>query len=184
MREEKLVLYFGKLRNVETIDGKERLVRFYPRDLACGHRLSFGELQGVYSPDEGTEEPAGSTPLVAMGRLLAQVALDPRTTQTFPELLSLVRFYTGAGSDTISEIRKAGLTELSRHSSISRDSLYSDKAYGAQFGIASKEPEQMIGHDLSEMTTARSLITAAYRPPGQPLDPHTKWPSYHWIQSH
>lgn len=178
MREKKLILYFGNSRNVEVIDGTERLVRFYPRDLVGGHRLSFSELQGVYSPDHGTTREQGdSKPLVAMGRLIAQAALDPRTSHTFPELLSQVAFYTGAGSDTISVIRKSGLMELERSSSISRDALYSDAAYGAQFSIASTELEQKICHDLSDMT-ARSLIAAAYRPPGQPVFPLTVWPSY------
>ncbi|MEI7912796.1 MAG: hypothetical protein WCK77_24480 [Verrucomicrobiota bacterium] len=180
MRGKKLVLYFGNSRNVEVIDGKERLVRFYPGDLVDGHRLSFGELQGVYAPDEGAETLAASTPLVAMGRLLAQAALDPRTIQTLPELLSRVASYTGAGSGTISSIKKAGLMELARLSGVSRDSLYSDAAYKAQFSIGSTELEQKICHELSDMT-ARRLIAAAYSPPGQPYHPLTVWPSYHRI---
>ncbi len=43
MRGKKLVLYFGNSRNVEVIDGNERLVRFYPGDLVGGHRLSVGD---------------------------------------------------------------------------------------------------------------------------------------------
>jgi len=180
MKEKMLALYFGNSRNVEVIDGNARLVRFYPQDLIAGHRLSFGELLGVSALDQATEKPPGTNPLVAMGRLLAQAALDPRTRQTFPELLSHVAFYTGAGSDTIGDIRKAGLMELARHSSISRGALYSDAAYKAQFGIGSEQPGQKICHDLSDMTAHR-LIAAAYCPPEQPFDPLIEWPSYYRI---
>jgi hypothetical protein len=178
MRADKLVLYFGNERNVEMIDGKERLVWFYPEDLVRGHRKCFSELQGVYTSGEDTQVAALSGSLVAQGRQLAQVADDPRTAPTFPELLALVRYYTGASSATIKAIRDAGVAELSRRSGVSRDALFSDAAYEAQFGIASEEPELMIRHEFADIVDHR-LITAAYRPPEQPFFPHTVLPTYH-----
>lgn len=177
MKGGKLLHYIDNERNIEVIDGQERLVRFYPQDLVRGHRTSFSELLGVYSPGKGTETPGKTKPLAALGRLLAQVANDPRTTQTCPELMALVEFYSGASSTTVGKLRKAGNDELSRVSTLSPDELFSDVAYDSQFGIASTDAEHKIRHDYHETVVGRLLLDA-YRPLGQPFFPHVEWPSH------
>jgi hypothetical protein len=179
MKEEKLVLYFGSGHNVELIEGKERLTGFYPQDLIRGHRDSFSEMEGVYSFDDGSEEIDKGKPLAATGRFLASMALDSRTTQTLPELMAIIKFYTGADSDseTFRKIRKAAVAELSRHSSLSRDVLLSDSAYSAQHGIASEEIENKVGHETTDIF-ANPSIYSAYSPPDQPFNPLILWPGY------
>ena len=46
MKEEKLVKYLGDERAIEEIDGKKRLVRFYPQDPFLALRQSFREMRG------------------------------------------------------------------------------------------------------------------------------------------
>ena len=157
------------------IDGKERLVWFFPQDLVRGHHTCFSELHGVFLP---AEQPKNEHPrLSALGRMIADVASDERAALTCPELLVLIKNYTGASSETIGKIRKAGLDELSRRSPMSSEELFSDAAYAAQFGIASEVAEQMVRHEFED-TVAHCLITETYRPPGQPFHPHTELPTY------
>jgi hypothetical protein len=176
MRKKKLVRYFGNARNVEVIDGALRLCRFYPQDLIVGYRKSFSEFQGLFTcPSTTTSAPEDKIkPVEALGRMLAKVALGPRTTLTLPELLSSLEFYTGAA---IGEIRKAALAELSRRSSISLDDLFSDAAYRAEPGVYSEKREEKIRHDLDDLFAGR-LITTAYQPPGLPFLPVTQFPRY------
>jgi hypothetical protein len=175
MKGAKLVHYFGNGDNVEVIDGKERLVWFFPQDLVRGHRTCFSELHGVFLP---AEQPKDEHPrLSALGRMIADVASDDRVTLTCLELLVLIKNYTDASTDTIGKIRKAGLDELSRRSPMSSEELFSDAAYAAQFGIASEVAEQMVRHEFED-TVAYRLITETYRPPGQSFQPHTELPSY------
>lgn len=180
VREPKLVQYFGSERNTESIDGKQRLVRFYPADLIQRHRACFGELQGVFLPNEDAEGVSeNSKPLSALGRLLAQVAYDPRTKHSFQELLTLLGSYTGAkpDSNTISRIRKAGLAELSRLSPLTRTHIFSNAAYEAMDGIASESREKLVRHMFDEMVPP-SLISNAYRPPGHMVAHSLGVPSY------
>lgn len=177
MRDEKLVRYLRTDQNVEVIDGKPRLVRFFPEDLVRGHRTCFSELLGVFSPSEEPQHPVSQGPLASMGRFLADVANDPRTTQTFPELLDIIKHYTGVSADTVGKIRKAGLAELSRLSPVSRRELFSDAAYDAQFGIACELPEEMVCHASNDILI-HPLIRVAYSPPGQPFHPHVELPRY------
>jgi hypothetical protein len=177
LKGDKLVDYIGNERNVEEIDGVMRLVRFYPQDLVSGHRTSFSELHGVYHSDDPLAELQSGDQLSPLGRLLARVALAPGTSQTFQELLAHIRSYTGAPPKTIGAIRQAGIAQLARLSTLSKDELYSDTAYRAQHSIASKELEQKVRHELQD-TIVHRLITDAYRPPDQPLQPLTEWPGY------
>ncbi len=109
--------------------------------------------------------------------MIADVASDDRVTLTYPELLVLIKNYTGASSDTIGKIRKAGLDELSRRSPMSSEELFSDAAYATQFGIASEVAEQMVRHDFKD-TVPHRLIAETYRPPDQPFHPQTELPTY------
>jgi len=186
MKGEKLVHYFGNERNVEVIDGTKRLCQFYPQDLIGGHRKSFSEIEGVCSSTGASEEADKIKPLAALGRLLAMAALgrllamaalDPRTPQTFPQLVAHLKFYTGASSGTTSAIRDAGLAELSRRSFISLDNLFSDEAYRTQPESYNEKLEKKICHELEDLHP-HPLITAAYQPPGQPFLPMTQWPGY------
>ena len=177
LKGKKLIQYLGNERNVEVIDGEERLVRFYPQDPVVGSRECFGAFEGVYASDEPLEALSPRAQLEPLGRLLALVALDPDTSQTFPELLAHLRFYTGASSDTIKGIRDAGLALLASRSSISKDDLFSDAAFHAQLGIASEGLEAKVCHEIED-TTVHRLIAAAYRPPDQPFQPLTQWPGY------
>lgn len=175
-RRLQLVHYFGNERNVEVIDGTERLCRFYPQDLIVGYRQSFSEFEGLFTgPSTTTSAPEDKIkPVEALGRMLAKVALDPRTTLTLPELLSNLAFYTKAD---IGEIRKAALAELSRRSSISLDTLFSDAAFRAQPGVYIEKLEEKIRHDLDNLF-AGQLITSTYQPPDLPFLPVTQFPRY------
>ena len=175
MKGKKLIHYFGNEHNVEKIDGKKRLVSFYPQYLIRGHRTCLSELQGVFHLDtpRKTEKPF----LSALGRFIAEVACDDRVEQSCPELFAIIKHYTGAKSDTICSMRKAGLAELSRLSSISSENLFSDAAYMEQPGIASEAVERRVCHSFDDVIDHR-LITNAYRPPGQPFHPHTEFPIY------
>lgn len=180
MKDEKLVLYYGNDRNVEVINGKPRLVRFYPEDLVRGHRTCFNEVQGVYNRGVMPQEAGHRQQLANIGRLIARVANDRRSThtQTFPKLLTLVRYYMGAPDDTVRKIRRAGLDELSCLSSISSDELLTDATYKEQLGFASERLEKLICHE-SDNIFVHPLVTAAYRPSGQPFHPHVQLPAYH-----
>lgn len=177
----KLVTYLGNERNVEVIDGKRRLVAFYPVDLFDGLRIAFGALQGVYSSDPTTTDGIPNGKLVSLGRLLTRVALDPRSPLTFVELVERLTFYTGAKSGTMGPIKRAGGEELSRLSTISKDDLFSDAAFQSQHHVASEELEAKVLHEIED-TFVHCLISKAYRPPDQPFQPMTRWPGY--IRAH
>ena len=174
LKGTKLVQYLGNERNVEIIDGEQRLVRFYPSDLVAGHRACFNGLKGVFCSGVPLEAVKPKQQHVPLGRLLARVALDPRTKQTFPELLKLLSFYSGASSKWI---REEGQALLSHHSSLSCEELFSDAAYLAQPGIGSEEREEKVRHDIDDAVVP-SLIYKAYRPPDLPFQPMTPWPGY------
>ena len=175
LKGKKLVQHLGNERNIEKIDGEDRLVRFYARDLVGEHRAIFSKLVGVYSSNEPLREVSPKSQLIPLGRLLARVALDPRTPKTFPELLAVISSYTGASSATIGQIRKAGMAALSSQSSISMDDLFSDAAYIRKFSISNEELETKVSHEID---CPHPLIYKAYRPPDQPYQPNTEWPSY------
>ncbi len=178
MSDEKLARYFGNDRNVDEIVGEKRLCRFFPQDIIGGHRMSFSEMKGVaYSPAERSKETVTMKPNQALGKLLAIEALDSGTSQTLPELLSHFKFYTGASTVTIGEIRKAALAELERRSSLSFDDLFSEAAYRAQPEITIPDLEQKVCRPLEDMHL-HPLITAAYRPPDPLFHPNTEGPRY------
>jgi hypothetical protein len=174
LKGAKLLQYLGNERNIDIIDGKQRLVRFYPRDLVAGHRACFNGMKGVFCSDVPLEAVKPNQQHVPLGRLLARVALDPRTKQTFPELLKQVSFYTGASSKSI---REAGQALLSHHNSISCEEFFSDSAYMAQPGIGSTKREGRVSHDIDD-AFVYPLIYEAYSPPDQPFQPMTPWPGY------
>lgn len=178
MKGEKLVQYLGNERNVELIDGELRLVRFYAQELVQGHRASFDELHGVFRSHESAE-PAkpGDDQLTPLGRLLAHVALDPRSPLKLQQLLDHIRHYTGASTETIGPIRTAGLKEISRLSSISKEELFSDAAYRARLSVRSKNLEDKVRHEIED-AFVHPLIYKAYQPPDQPFKPITRWPEY------
>lgn len=176
MRDKFLARYFGNERNVEKIDGNERLVRFWPQDLVGGHRRSFREMEGVYGcPSSRSEEIVSEKPNEGLGRMLAVVSLEPGTTQSLPELLTLIEFYTGASLSA--SMKNAARAELSRRSSLSFDDLFSEGAYRSQPGITIPDIEQKIRRELKD-THPHPLITAAYRPPDLPFRPLTQRPAY------
>ena len=109
LKGSKLVQHLGNERNVEEIAGVERLVRFYPQDLVNAHRASFRKLKGVFSTEEPLEAIKPQEQLPPLGRLLAKVALDQRSSLTLPRLLRHLKFYTGASSNTIGKIRNAAI---------------------------------------------------------------------------
>ena len=102
-----------------------------------------------------------------MGRLLARAANDPQVSQTLPELMALISLYTGAASDTntFSKTRKAAEAEISRRSSLSKDSLLDDEAYSSAFSIINSTLESNVTHDI-RLFDPDPLIAAAYQPPG------------------
>ena len=184
---KKLNHYLGNERNVEVIDEVPRLVRFLPQDLDRGLRGCLSAFEGVFEPAEPPLNVKSGDQLAPLGVLLARIALDPRTSQTFPELLEHIRFYEGAScvtkkarkklSDTICKIRNAGLADLSRRSFLSCAELFSDAAYMTQHGIVSVEQEEKVSHDFDDAVGHR-LICEAYRPSDQPFQPMTQWPRY------
>lgn len=178
MKGDKLPHYLGNERNIEIINGEKRLVRFYPQDLLLGQRMVFGELRGVFRSNEIPAASTTNSQRDSMARLLAKVVDDSRATLSLPQLLSLVRFYTGASSKTISPIRDAAEAALSHQSAIVSADLFADSAYDLQLGIASDELELNVLHDLEE-TLVDPLIHKAYCPPDQPFFPVTQFPSYH-----
>ena len=115
--------------------------------------------------------------LIPLGRLLVRVALDSRCTKTFPELLKHLRFYTGASSNTIREIREAGLDLLSHDSAVSKDDLFSDEAYQTQHHVPSEELEAMVSYAINDVFSDPQ-IERAYRPPGRRFHPIIESSSY------
>lgn len=177
MKKEKLIRYFGHGHNVEVVDGHEQLTSFFPAYLVSGHRAAITASHGVFSPVEPIGDIGSPKPKEALGRLLAQVAKDPRCGHTFHQLLADLKHYTGAGDATFSDIRKAGEAALSRMSSISSADLFSDKAYASMCGISSPDIEKLIDHSRLSLEIQR-VIAAAYCPPDQPLCPFENFPDY------
>lgn len=184
---KKLVHYLGNERNVEVIDEVPRLVRFLPQDLVGGLRGCLSEFEGVFAAEDALNKSGPREQHAPLGRLLARVALDSRTTQTLSELLDHTKFYAGAPcttkearkrlSATMGKIRKAGMAELSSRSSLSCDEFFSDAAFQAQHGIGSAEQEEKVSHEIED-TFVHRLIYEAYRPSDQPFQPRTEWPGY------
>lgn len=177
MKGNKLVLYFGNGDNVEVIDGKERLVWFFPQYLIRGHRVCLTELQGVFSSGEFTEVSGKSNPRAALAQMLAHLADDPRSPYTLPQLIATIKHYTGATDGTISAVRNFGMAELSRRSCFSSEDLFSDAAYASQVSIVSQKAEELVFHKHIDQDVLR-VITKRYRPEGQPFHPHIELPSY------
>ena len=177
LKSAKLVEYLGNERNVEEIDGKLRLVRFYPHEVIGGQRDCFNKMMGVYHSAAPLEAVGPKNQLIPLGRFLARTTLDPLTSMTLPELLARIKFCTGASSETISNIRKAGMAMLSHQSTLSKDDLFSDDAYQMQYSIRIEKRENMVRHDYMD-TIPSSLIFGAYTPPDHPDEPLTQWPSY------
>jgi hypothetical protein len=173
---KKLTEYFNNPRNIERIGGKERLVRFYPEDLVQGHRACFGKLSGVYAEKDDGNTMAKTTQLAALGILLARLVKSGHANHTFKELLAQMRYHTGASATTIRKIKVGGHAELAQLSSISRNDLFSDAAYGAALSIACEEEEGKVGHEFTD-TIPHPLIVAAYQPPDHFL-PHVEFPAY------
>ena len=177
-KADRLIKYLGSESNTALIDGVKRLVKFFPYDLVRAFRTVFGGLQGIYLSgpcEEGAKRPL---PLVALGRMLAQVAAgDQRSQFPFPALLNTIRHYTGASSETIRAIRKAGLARLSQNSTVTPEDLFSDHAFATQFGIASEELEDLICLPNYD-TDIHRLVSKAYSPPSQPFRPHIELPGY------
>lgn len=177
MKGKKLVHYFGNGHNIEVIDGKERLVWFFPEDLIRGHRVCFTELEGVFSSGEFTEVSGKSTPRAALAQVLAQVADDPRSPYTLPQLISTIKHYTGASGNTIGAVRSLGMAELSRRSCFSSHDLFSDAAYASQVSIVSERVEKLVLHEYIDPDVL-GVIAKRYRPEGQPFYPDIEIPSY------
>mgnify|MGYP001627853690 CR=1 FL=1 len=187
LKAEKLADYMGNERNLEVIEGVPRLVRFLPQDAVAALRGCLSAFEGVYESAERPLKVKSRDQLAPLGTLLARVALDPRSSLTFPELLEHIRFYEGGScvtkearkklSDTIRKIRDAGMAELSSRSSLSSDELFSDAAIRDQLGVARVELEKKVSHDLED-TFGHPLIYKSYRPAGQPFQPMAQWPGY------
>jgi hypothetical protein len=177
MKGKKLVRYFGNGHNIEVIDGKERLVWFFPEDLIRGHRACYTELEGVFSSGEFTEVSGKTTPRAALAQMLANVADDPRSRYKLPQLIATTRHYTGASGETISAVRSLGMAELSRRSCFSSADLFSDAAYASQVSIISRKAEGLVRHEHIDAEVLR-VIAKRYRPEGQPFHPHIELPSH------
>lgn len=163
---KKLVQNFSNERNVEEIDGVMRLVRFYPQDCVQAHRASFSNLRGVYHSNVPLETSTPKVQNAPLGRLLARVALDPRTSHKYQELRNHLQFYTGASSKTMGDIMTAGIEELSSLSSLMKEDIFSDAAYRSPSSIVSKMRELKVFHEIDD-TSLSPLICKEYRPPDQ-----------------
>ena len=173
LRGKKLLHYLGNDDTVEVVEGKERLVRFYPDPITQARRTAFEELENVWHSDEVLEL---SKQLGALGALIAQVASDPRCVHSFPELVRHLAFYSRVGSkrDTMRTIRSAGAGVMSLRSTLSFDSLFSDDA---QPSIAIPEIERKVSHRLEDIRRD-PLLEAAYLPPGYVSHRSNPFPSY------
>ena len=178
LRDQKLVHYLGNERNVEEIDGVSRLVKFYPLELVNGHRKCFGELRGVFQTDGPLGTLRQKDQLTPLGRLLARVVLDQRVSMTFPEILNNVRFYTGADTDTMKEIRNAGQEVITSQSTLSQLDLFSDLAYQRQPSVVSNALEAKVTHEMEDIFH-HPLIYAAYKPRDGRFTPIVQIPSYY-----
>ena len=163
---KKLLEYVGNDRNTEIIDGKERLVRFFPADLVGAIRTAFEGIEGVCHQELPAVSSDGKK-LVALARMLAQVASDPRCTFPFPKLVATLARYTGTtSSQAIRDIRGEGLAGFSRRSPLSFDEVFSGENFNRQFGIAVAETEHRVRHP-SRHIFSDAQIVGAYQPPDQ-----------------
>ncbi len=166
--------YCGNGRNVAMIDGKERLVWFWPQDLVKGHQECF-KLWGGYRLDRDTDRNGKYPTQEDLARILGKIEDDPAAAQTFRELLFLAKFDSGASSDTICKVGDAGLAELSLRSAPSLGDLFSDAGYETPTGVASEICEEKIQYVYDSLDTVPyPLISEAYRPPGQLFSPHVE----------
>lgn len=177
MKGKKLIELLGNERTVEEINGKPRLVRFYPLDVVSGDRAAFDILQGVFRSSGTLEALKPKDQPRPLHRLLARISLDPRTSLTFQQLLLHIRFYTKASTDTIGKIRKGGIATLESLSTITKDELLSDTAFQKQQSVWSKEREKKILHEADD-AFVHPLIRKAYQPPNLPFQPITQLPEY------
>lgn len=184
LSDSMLPRYFGNGRNVVIIDGKERLVWFFPQDLVRGHRECF-KLWGGYRLDRDTEKKGKYQSKEDLARILAKIADDPAAVQTFWELLFLAKIYSGASSDTIRKVGDEGLAELSLRSDLSLGGIFSDSGYQTPTGIASEICEGKIQYAYDSLDIVpHPLITEAYCPPGQPFSPHVELLNCERINDH
>ena len=181
LKDAKLLKHLGSDRNTEVIDGQERVVRFDAESLSRAIIASLEELQGVFH-DEAPAEPAKGKKHLAIGRLLARAVDDPRCQASLPELVSRLKYYTGAASEAISAIRREGLAELSRRSPLRIEDLVSEEAFRRQAGIGVKKLQDKVYHPDHHIFR-HQLIDAAYRYHGQPMELVTVIPSYTEIPS-
>jgi hypothetical protein len=174
---KKLLEHLRSDRNIEMIDGKQRLVRFGALDLYKAIVSALGIIEGVFhnAAPAGAAEGKKHLPL---GRLLARVASDARCEANLPQLVSTLRFYAGRSSgNPITEIRKEGLAEIARRSPIRLEDLTSEDAYKRQASIAVSKLEATVRHHDSEIYDHPSIY-AAYTQPDQPLELITQCPLY------
>lgn len=176
LRGKKLVKYIGHDDNVVVIEGKERVVSFFPEYISHGRRTAFGEIENVWHSDE-IQELAGQ--LAPLGNLIAHVASDPRCRRSFPELVRNLAFYSRVGSkrDTIRTIRGAGASVMSRRSTLHFDDLFGDAASNSQPSIAIPEIEGKVSHRLEDIRR-HPLLEAAYLPPGYVSSRSNPFPEY------
>lgn len=176
LKGKKLVKYIGHDDNVVVIEGKERVVSFFPEYISHGRRTAFGELENVWHSDE-IQELAGQ--LAPLGNLIAHVASDPRCGHSFPALIRQLAFYTRVGSkrDTIRTIRGAGASVMSRRSTLHFDDLFGDAACNSQPSIAIPEIESKVSHRLEDIRR-HPLLEAAYLPPGYVSSRSNPFPEY------
>ena len=183
LRDDKLVEYLGNGDNVSVIDGKERLVRFFPDQLTMALTTSFGELRNVWQRDVSLHDTeareAKRKELEPLGVLIARTARDPRNSQAYPALIKAVKQYCGANpkSDTMRRIRKAGSREMERLSNLRFDEVFSEAALRSQPGIAVKSIECMVKYSCDELRY-EPLLLAAYLPPGVEHSDHYFLRSY------
>lgn len=178
LKGNKLVQYLGNERNMEEIDGVKRVTKFYPHELNTAHCASFGDLNGVYRSNEPLAKLAQKEQMKALGRLLARVSNDPRTTYTFLELRDQLHFYTDASSATLSAISGEGLKYLSHVSRLRKEDLFSDDAYRKQITIFSEKKENYVRHYIDDIYSDPRIFQA-YQPPDQRLLRINQFPSYY-----
>lgn len=164
IKGKKLVEYIGHDDNIVVIEGKERVVSFFPEYISRGRRTAFGELQNVWHSDELPELTGQLAPL---GSLLAQVASDSCVDIPLPDLVRNLGFYCRIDSkrDTIRTIRSAGSVEMSHRCTLTFESIFSDDACNSQPSIAIPEIESKVSHPLEDIRR-EPLLLAAYTPPG------------------
>lgn len=176
LKDDKIAELLGNERNTEVIDGKLRLVSFYPSELFQGHYKCFSKLLGAYNPGGSLKARKSKELLVPIGRMLAAV-ISETDSMTFSELFDKWQFYMGASGNTSRKVRGSALAELSQRSSISLDALFSETAYRSQDYVCNVELEKLVRHE-EFMLYADSLITKPYQPPNRPFRPKNYHPQF------